>query len=129
MGSIISNNSLFCGNVNSLFLRHNVIELNKKTYFYVGYIPSISLVHGGPAPSFFAEPVADYILYGLEKVKVSIADIQDRAIKRKLQKVNDLMWFIKNIKNTIIICKYSFGMLKTLSAFDSSLTPVISISG
>ena len=73
----------------------NVIELNKKTYFHIGQILSISLVHGGPAPSFFAEPVADYILYGLEKVKVSIADMQDRAIKRKLQKVSDLMWFIK----------------------------------
>ena len=84
----------FYGDVYFCFLRHNVIELNKKAYFHVGQIPSISLVHGGPAPLFFAEPVADYILYGLE-VKVSIADKQDKAIKRKLQKVSDLMWFIK----------------------------------
>jgi hypothetical protein len=91
LGSIISNNSLFCGDVNSRFLRHNVIELNKKTYFYIGQILSITLVHGGPAPSFFAEPVADYILYGLEKIKVSIADVQDKAVKRKLKKVGDLM--------------------------------------
>ena len=93
LGSIISNNSnnsLFCGDVNSRFLRHNVIELNKKTYFYVGQILSITLVHGGPAP-FFAEPIADYILYGLEKVKVSIADVQDKVIKRKLQKVSGLI--------------------------------------
>ena len=91
LGSIISNNSLFCGDVNSRFLRHNVIELNKKTYFYVGQILSITLVHGGPAPSFFVEPIADYILYGLEKVKVSIADVQDKVIKRKLQKVSGLI--------------------------------------
>jgi hypothetical protein len=52
LGSIISNNSLFCGHVNSRSLRHNVIELNKKTYFYVGQILSITLVHGGPAPFF-----------------------------------------------------------------------------
>ena len=90
LGSIISNNSLFCGDVNSHFLQYNVIELNKKTYFHVGQILSITLVHGGPAP-FFAEPVANYILYGLERVKVSSTDMQDRTIKRKLQEVNYLI--------------------------------------
>ena len=50
LSSIISNNSLFCGDINSRFLRHNVIELNKKTFFYVGEILSITLIHGGPAP-------------------------------------------------------------------------------
>ena len=34
-------------------------------------------LHGGPAPSFFSELVADYILYGLEKVAVNISDVYD----------------------------------------------------
>ena len=88
LSSIISNNSLLCGDANSRFLRHNVIELSKKTYFYVGQALSMSLVHGGPAPAFFAEPVVDYILFGLEKVKVGISDVEDSTIKRRLQKVN-----------------------------------------
>ena len=89
LGSVVSNNSLFCGEMDSRFLRHNVIELNKKTYFHVGQILSITLVHGGPAPSFFAQPIADYILYGLDKVKVSITDVQNVVIKRRLQKVSN----------------------------------------
>ena len=88
LGAVISNNTLFNGDVDCRYLRHNLIELNKKTYFHVGQMLSMSLVHGGPAPSFFAEPITDYILHGLEKVKVSITDIQDEAIRRKLQKVN-----------------------------------------
>lgn len=141
LGSIVSNNSSFCGDINSRLLRHNVIELNKKTYFHVGQILSITLVHGGPAPSFFAEPIADYILHGLEKVKVSIADVQDKMIKRKLQKGTDLIGIVMWSTNLVIIiclmiiclnintCKYSFRMLKTLNIFDSCLTPMNLISG
>ena len=77
LGAVVSNNSLFCGDINSRSLQHNVIELSKKTYFYVGQILSMSLVHGGPAPCFLAEPVVDYILYGLERVKVCIEDVHD----------------------------------------------------
>ena len=129
LGSIVSNNSSFCGDINSRLLRHNVIELNKKTYFHVGQILSITLVHGGPAPSFFAEPIADYILHGLEKVK------------RKLQKGTDLIGIVMWSTNLVIIiclmiiclnintCKYSFRMLKTLHIFDSCLTPMNLISG
>jgi hypothetical protein len=31
--------------VHARYLRHNVIELNKKTYFYVGQMISMSLIH------------------------------------------------------------------------------------
>lgn len=75
LGAVISNKSLFSGDVDSRYLRHNVIELNKKTYFHVVQMLSTSLIHGGPVPSFFAEPIADYILHGLVKVKVSITDV------------------------------------------------------
>ena len=75
LGAVISNNSLFCGDINSRYLQHNVVELNKKTYFHVGQIISMSLIHDGPVPSFFPQPIADYILHGLEKVKVGITDV------------------------------------------------------
>lgn len=89
MNEIASNNSIFCGEAGFRYLRHNVIELKRKTYFYVGKVLSMSLIHGGPAPSFFSEPVADYILYGLEKVAVNISDVYDYSMKQKLQKVNN----------------------------------------
>ena len=48
---------------------------------------SMSLMHGGPAPTFFAEPVLKYILYGLDKVTVCIEDLQEAEVKAKLLKV------------------------------------------
>ena len=101
LGSVVSNNSLFCGEIDSRFLRHNVIELNKKTYFHVGQILSITLVHGGPAPSFFAQPIADYILYGLDKVKISITDVQNLVIKRRSQKVSAHILSYPNSNNQL----------------------------
>jgi hypothetical protein len=56
--------------------------------------------------------VADYILYGLEKVKVSIADVQDRAVKRKLKKVRDL-----NKKNVIHNYYYYYYYANTASGY------------
>ena len=38
LGAVISNNSLFCGETKSRYLRHNVMELNKRTYFHIGQI-------------------------------------------------------------------------------------------
>ncbi len=87
MNAIISNNSLFEGHMESRFLRHNIIELKKKTYFYIGQVLALSLVHGGPTPSFFAKPVAQYIINGLDKVEANIYDIQDSDLREKLTKV------------------------------------------
>ncbi len=36
---------------------------------------------------FLAEPVSNYIVYGLEKVKVGIEDIVDETVRQKLYKV------------------------------------------
>ena len=87
LGAVVANNSLFTGDVDARYLRHNVIELNKKTYFYIGQMISMSLIHGGPMPSFFAEPIADYILHGMQKVNARVSDVQEGTIKMKLQKV------------------------------------------
>jgi hypothetical protein len=64
----ISNNSIFEGDMKS---RHNIKEFKKTTYFYAGQIVALSLVHGGPAPSCFAEAVADYIVFGIEKASLT----------------------------------------------------------
>ena len=64
--------TLFDGDIESRYLRHNVLEL--KTSAKCGSWRSSS--------NILAEPVVDYIPYGrVEKVKVSI---QDQEIKGKL---------------------------------------------
>lgn len=87
VGEIARNNSLFTGELKSRVPAHNMLELSKKTYQHVGSILALSLVYGGPAPHFFAESVADYIVYGLDKTRCTIDDIPDITIKQKLAKV------------------------------------------
>jgi len=46
-----------------------------------------SLLNGGPGPSFFANIVADYILYGIDKTKVKLQDVVNPHMLDKLTKV------------------------------------------
>ena len=57
--AICGNNSLLCGDEASQFPVHNMLELSKKTYFYIGAMIATSLVHGGSAPQFFSPCVYD----------------------------------------------------------------------
>ena len=88
LGELSRNNSLFCGVETARAPLHNVIALSKKTFKYVGCMLAASLINGGPAPGFFADFVADYIVYGIDKVKVNVQDVIDPGMKEKLIKVN-----------------------------------------
>ena len=87
LSSISRNNSLFCGDETSRVPTHNIVELEKRTYYHVGKMIAVSLIRGGPAPRFFASAVADYIVYGVQKVKPCIEDIPDHLVKEKMIKV------------------------------------------
>lgn len=87
MSAIGRNNSLFCGEMSSRIPTHNVLELTKNTYKYVGIMIVSSIVHGGPAPRFFAHCVADYIVFGIDHVKPKLEEVLDLVIKNKLRKV------------------------------------------
>ncbi len=78
------NNSLFCGEYSSRVPCHNMLELSKKTYKCVGIMLAASIIHGGPAPRFFAHCVADYIVYGIDGAKGRVPNLE---IKNKLMKV------------------------------------------
>lgn len=88
VGEISRNNSLFCGSPSSRVPLHNMTELSRKTYKFVGAILAFSIVCGGPAPGYFAEAVADYLVYGFDGVKALIGDIPDPLIRDKIAKVN-----------------------------------------
>ena len=80
-------NSIFCGPEESRCISHNIVELDKRTYYYVGQILGLSLVYGGPAPNFFAPSVALHIAFG-DASSPSFHDIPDIEVKEKLMKVS-----------------------------------------
>ena len=63
----------------------SVMELERQTFVHIGKIIALSLLYGGPAPSFFSPAVADYIVYGILKVKASVNDVPE--VRKKLSNV------------------------------------------
>ena len=84
---ISNNNMLFCGEETARVPIHNILELSKQTFRYVGQIIGSSLLNGGPSPGFFADFIADYIVFGIEKVQVRVQDVVDPKMKSKLTEV------------------------------------------
>jgi len=84
VGSIATNNALFSGSEECRVLAANLAELGKNTYKH-GEMIAISLIHGGPAPAFFAPAVADYILHGINKVKAMVNEVPDLEVRDKLK--------------------------------------------
>ena len=87
LAAIATNNTLLCGPDSSRTPNHHVEELERMTFFYIGVIIALSLVHGGPAPQFLSPAVADYIIHGVQGVKATIGDIPHCTIRQSLQKV------------------------------------------
>ena len=100
LAAIAANNSLLCGPDYSRTPHHHVEELERMTFFYIGVIIALSLVHGGPAPQFFSPAVADYIIHGVQGVKATIDDIPHCTTRQSLQKVTLLYMGV------VIIIKY-----------------------
>ena len=92
----------FSGPPTALSPTHNVAELQKQTYFYVGVFFALSIIHGGPAPMFLSSAVADYIVYGLQNVKAAIDDVPDTHKQLCLKEVCNLCDNIIIIKITRI---------------------------
>ena len=54
---------------------------------YVGKIIALSILHGGPGPSFFSPAVIDYLFGGIPMVKACVDDVPDAALQTKINKV------------------------------------------
>ena len=78
--AVSTSNSLFCGRDGSRTLNHNVVELEKKTFYHVAVLIGLSLIHGGPAPHFFSPAVADYIIFGVQNARPTIEDVPQPGI-------------------------------------------------
>ena len=81
MNGVRENNSLLDGPLITHVLRHNTTALQNELYLCMGKMIALSIVHGGPGPSFFAGCVVDYIFNGLGSVSARIEDIPDASIK------------------------------------------------
>lgn len=57
-GSIFRCNTLFCGSDTSRVPTHNALELEKRSYYFVGASIALSLIHGGPPPHCPSSAVA-----------------------------------------------------------------------
>lgn len=91
MQAIANHNDLFRGKDYNRLPCPNVFALQKDTYKYVGQMIAVSLIHGGPAPSFLAPSAVEYITYGLQKVKGRPEDVPDDVIQSKLIKVRVIL--------------------------------------
>ena len=49
---------------------------------------ALSILHGGPGPSFFAPSIVDYLFGGISSVKPSIEDVPEESLKKKIIKVH-----------------------------------------
>ncbi len=93
MGSIATNNTLFCGGDDCRVPTPNMMELAKNTYQHVGEMLAVSLIHGGPAPSFFAPSVVSYIVHGMKSVKASVDEVPYSNIVKKLKEVSLVTYY------------------------------------
>lgn len=97
MAAVARNNTLFCGKEDSRVPLHNLRELEKRTFYHIGKIISLSLLYGGPGATFFSPAVADYITYGISRVKATIDDVPTEEVRQKLLKVSS------NITVTLVV--------------------------
>ena len=50
---------------------------------------AMSIIHGGPGPTFFAPAVVDYLIGGgISSVKPNVSDIPDVEVQSKIKMVN-----------------------------------------
>ena len=83
---IAGNNTLFEGE-QGRSPSPNLVEVDKNTFVHVGKIVALSLVHGGPAPSFFTKAAVDYLLHGLSGVVATPKDVTDAVALKAITKV------------------------------------------
>ena len=68
-------------------LKHNTQAFDREVYYTIGKMIALSIIHGGPAPTFFADPVIDYLFGEKRLFKASYEDIPDLEIRQKVEKV------------------------------------------
>ena len=67
--------------------QHNSLAVHNGEFYLIGLIIVLSLTQGGPAPTFFAKSVVDYLFHGASSVTPCISDIPDQSVQEKISEV------------------------------------------
>ena len=116
----LANSHLFCGPKQAKFLSCNASGLASSEYLYAGKMAALSLVHGGPGPSFFSPSLYDALVKDPDKVEVTLEEVYDPELKSSLQdltkaqSVQEACAFIEH-KNLDIIFEFA-GTLQQLKS-------------
>ena len=86
LNKIAQSNTYFMGPENKRVPVHNVLRLQDQSFYYIGQIIALSLLHDGPCFNCLAPTVARYIL-GIEDV-ASTDDIPDTILQSKVKAVS-----------------------------------------
>ncbi|XP_071958840.1 G2/M phase-specific E3 ubiquitin-protein ligase-like [Antedon mediterranea] len=83
----IKNSNLFEGPPTQRVLAMNGTAMANDNYFYAGQLIAMSLVHGGPSPTFFSNTLYEAIAYGYNRSTAGLDDVGDLEIQSKLMKI------------------------------------------
>ena len=87
MEALNSQEFLLSGEPTKRVVKHNTQAFDREVYYTVGKMIALSVIHGGPAPTFFADPVIDYLFGEKRQFKAVCGDIPDLEDREKVEKV------------------------------------------
>nr|XP_033809342.1 G2/M phase-specific E3 ubiquitin-protein ligase [Geotrypetes seraphini]XP_033809343.1 G2/M phase-specific E3 ubiquitin-protein ligase [Geotrypetes seraphini] len=82
----LQTSSLFEGGA-SKNLTLNQQALKENLYYEAGRMIAVSLVHGGPSPSFFSRTLFNCLVYGPEQVEPTIEDLADYKLAEVVMRI------------------------------------------
>ncbi|XP_028577255.2 G2/M phase-specific E3 ubiquitin-protein ligase isoform X1 [Podarcis muralis] len=113
----LQNSSLFEGD-SSKILSFDSQALKDNLYYEAGKMIAVSLVHGGPSPSFFSKTLFDCLVYGTENVKPTIEDVADVTVLQTIEKIKSART-LNSLESAISDCSEYLaiaGCLKPVTA-------------
>ena len=67
--------------------QHNALSLQKGEFYLMGDIMVLCLTQGGPAPTFSAPSVVDYLFQGTSHGTLRITDVPDHNVQKLFEEV------------------------------------------
>ncbi|XP_066468208.1 G2/M phase-specific E3 ubiquitin-protein ligase [Tiliqua scincoides] len=113
----LQNSSLFEGD-SSKNLSFDAQALKDNLYYEAGKMIAVSLVHGGPSPSFFSETLFNCLVYGTENVTPTAEDVADVDVLQTIKKIKSAKT-LSSLECAISDCSEylaSIGYLKPVTA-------------
>ncbi|KAF7251753.1 G2/M phase-specific E3 ubiquitin-protein ligase [Varanus komodoensis] len=113
----LQNSSLFEGSL-SKNLSFDSQALKDNLYYEAGKMIAVSLVHGGPSPSFFSKTLFNCLVYGTENVKPTVEDVADADVLQTIEKIKSAMT-LSSLESVIIDSSdylITVGCLKPITA-------------